>query len=78
VPFLVDQPFWAERLHRLGVAPPPLPVGELTAEALAAAIRSCLERPSYRAQAAHLGRRIRAEDGPGAVRSLVTQLPGTG
>ena len=78
VPFLVDQPFWAERLHRLGVAPPPLPVGELTADALAAAIRPCLERPSYRAQAAHLAQRIGAEDGSGAVRSLVTRLGGTG
>lgn len=25
VPVLVDQPFWADRLHHLGVAPHPLP-----------------------------------------------------
>lgn len=36
-PFLGDQPFWAARLHHLGVAPKPLG-GRLTPEQLAAAI----------------------------------------
>jgi hypothetical protein len=35
VPVLVDQPFWAARLHRLGIAPHPLPLHELTTDALA-------------------------------------------
>src|SRR4051794_22699017 len=74
VPVLVDQPFWAARLHRLGVAPPPLPLRELTADTLTDAIRSCLDRPAYRHRATELARRIRAEDGPAAVLSLVTQL----
>jgi sterol 3beta-glucosyltransferase len=74
VPVLVDQPFWADRLHRLGVAPQPVPLHELTAETLADALRSCLDRPTYRRRAAELARRIRAEDGPAAVLSLVTQL----
>jgi UDP:flavonoid glycosyltransferase YjiC (YdhE family) len=74
VPVLVDQPFWADRLHRLGVAPQPLPVHELTAETLTEALRSCLDRPTYRNRAAELARRIRADDGPGVVLSLITQL----
>ncbi len=76
VPVLVDQPFWADRLQRLGVAPHPLPLHELTADSLSEALRSCLDRPSYRDRAAELARRIRAEDGPAAVLSLVAQLDG--
>ena len=76
VPVLVDQPFWADRLHRLGVAPHPLPLAELTADTLTDALRSCLERSTYRERATGLARRIRAEDGPAAVLSLLRQLEG--
>jgi UDP:flavonoid glycosyltransferase YjiC (YdhE family) len=76
VPVLVDQPFWADRLHRLGVAPPPLPMHELTADTLTDALRSCLDRPTYRNHATELARRIRADDGPADVLSLLTQLEG--
>ena len=63
VPVLLDQPFWADRLHRLGVAPRPLPLHELTTDTLADALRSCLDRPTYRNRATELARRIRADDG---------------
>jgi sterol 3beta-glucosyltransferase len=76
VPVLVDQPFWADRLHRLGVAPHPLPMHELTADTLTDALRSCLDRSTYRDRATELARRIRADDGPGVVLSLITQLEG--
>jgi UDP:flavonoid glycosyltransferase YjiC (YdhE family) len=76
VPVLVDQPFWADRLHRLGVAPAPLPMHELTADTLADAIRSCLDRPAYRDRALDLARQIRAEDGAAEVLSLMTRLDG--
>ena len=74
VPNLVDQPFWADRLHRLGVAPPPLPLRELTADTLTAAIQSCIDQPAHRRRASDLARRIAIDDGAGAVLSLVTQL----
>jgi UDP:flavonoid glycosyltransferase YjiC (YdhE family) len=51
-----------------------LPMHELTADALADALRSCLDGSSYRDRAAELGHRIRAEDGPGAVLSLIGQF----
>jgi sterol 3beta-glucosyltransferase len=76
VPVLVDQPFWADRLHRLGVAPHPLPLHELTADTLTDALRSCLDRSTYRNRATELARRIRADDGPAVVLSLITQLEG--
>jgi sterol 3beta-glucosyltransferase len=76
VPVLVDQPFWADRLHRLGVAPQPLPLHELTADTLSDALRSCLDRSTYRDRAAELAGRIRAEDGAAVVLSLVARLDG--
>ncbi|HEU5267723.1 MAG TPA: nucleotide disphospho-sugar-binding domain-containing protein [Jatrophihabitans sp.] len=73
VPVAVDQPFWAARLHRLGVAPHPIPLTDLTANALAGALRSCIDEPAYRRRAAELGRRIRAEDGPADVLAVVAR-----
>ncbi|RLV04616.1 glycosyl transferase [Streptomyces griseocarneus] len=67
VPVMADQPFWAARLHRLGVAPRPLPFEDLTAEALAASITACVTEPAHRRRAAELARRIAAEDGAAAV-----------
>jgi UDP:flavonoid glycosyltransferase YjiC (YdhE family) len=74
VPVLVDQPFWAARLHRLGAAPHPVPLHELTSDTLTDALRSCLDRSTYRNRATELARRIGAEDGPAVVLSLIAQL----
>ncbi|MEY9845558.1 sterol 3beta-glucosyltransferase [Streptacidiphilus sp. BW17] len=66
VPVMADQPFWAERLHRLAVAPAPLPFQDLTAGNLAAAITAARTEP-VRRRAADIAHRIAAEDGPSAV-----------
>ncbi|MDH6139536.1 sterol 3beta-glucosyltransferase [Kitasatospora sp. GP30] len=63
VPVMADQPFWAARLHRLGVAPRPLPFQDLTAEALGDAITACLSDPAHRHRAAELAHGIAEEDG---------------
>ncbi|GAA1961639.1 glycosyltransferase [Kitasatospora viridis] len=67
VPVMADQPFWASRLHRLGVAPRPVPFHDLTAEALGDAITACLAEPAHRHRAAELARGIAAEDGAAAL-----------
>ncbi|MER6394941.1 glycosyltransferase [Kitasatospora sp. NPDC001603] len=67
VPVMADQPFWADRLHRLGVAPLVLPFEELSAEALGTAITACTTEPVHRSRAAELARRIATEDGAAAV-----------
>ncbi|KPF41752.1 glycosyltransferase [Rhizobium sp. AAP43] len=61
-PVFGDQPFWASRLHRLGVAPPALARNNLTVDKLAAAIRR-IEAPDMRACAEALAKRLRQEDG---------------
>ena len=73
MPVLVDQPFWADHL---GVAPHPLPLHELTADTLTDALRSCLGGSNYRNRATEIARRIRADDGPAVVLSLITQFEG--
>jgi sterol 3beta-glucosyltransferase len=64
VPFFGDQPFWAWRLNRVGVAPPALPRQTLCAESLAAAIAAASGK-AMRRRAHELARRVRAEDGVG-------------
>lgn len=70
VPFFGDQPFWADRLRRLGVAPEPLRRRSLDGLALAAAIARA-STPAMRKRAAALGESLRAEDG---VANAVMQL----
>jgi sterol 3beta-glucosyltransferase len=74
IPVLADQPFWADRVHRLGAGPAPIPFADLTAQRLAAAIREALEVPRHRARAQELSRLVNAEDGAGAVARRVEQL----
>ncbi|MFD8210233.1 glycosyltransferase [Streptomyces sp. NPDC059695] len=74
VPVMADQPFWAERLRRLGVAPRPVPFQDLTAESLGDAITACLSDPALRRRAAELARGIGEEDGAGAVLAHVETL----
>jgi sterol 3beta-glucosyltransferase len=63
VPFMADQPFWARRVFARGAAPAPIPRQRLTAERLAAAVRSAVTDPETRRRAAELGAKVRADDG---------------
>ncbi|MEO5874205.1 MAG: glycosyltransferase, partial [Streptosporangiaceae bacterium] len=62
-PFFGDQPFWADRVHALGAGPAALPIGRVTVETLAAALRQAVTDPRIRENSAQLGRVLHAEDG---------------
>lgn len=62
-PLFGDQPFWGARVADLGAGPTPLPQKQLTAEALAAAIRQATTDAVMIERANHLGRQIRRENG---------------
>jgi UDP:flavonoid glycosyltransferase YjiC (YdhE family) len=66
VPFFADQPFWAERVCRLGVGPGPVHRKRLTAERLARAISIAVNDSRMRDRAGEIGERIRGEDGVAA------------
>lgn len=74
IPVTADQPFWARRLHHLGVAPPPIPFDDLTAQALANALRTCLDEPAYQHRARTLAQHIATEDGPTATLDRINRL----
>lgn len=62
IPFTGDQPFWADRLHRLGVAPPGLSAAHPDAKAFAAAL-DFVSQGAVVARAAELGQRMAQEEG---------------
>lgn len=75
-PFFSDQPFWGGRVSGLNAGPEPLPIKQLTPEALTQRIQRALGDEEMRASAAGLGERIRAEDGAATAAAWVeTWLP---
>lgn len=68
VPFFADQPFWGAQLHRIGVAPAPIPVGRLTAARVGAAL-DAVDR--YAAAATDIGLRMRDDDGATTALDLI-------
>ena len=63
VPFFGDQPFWGDRVMKLGTSPSPIPKAELTVDRLAAAITTALTNPVMQQQAKAIGVAIQAENG---------------
>ncbi len=58
-----DQPFWAERVVKLGCGPRAPSKNRLTADTLALAVREAVTNPGLREAARRMGERLRAEDG---------------
>ncbi len=65
VPHTGDQPFWAQRVAKLGAGPQPIPRRHLTALRLAEAITSAVTDTGIQTRAKSLGEQIRLEDGIG-------------
>jgi sterol 3beta-glucosyltransferase len=63
VPHNFDQPYWGNRIARLGAGPPPILRRNLNPRRLASALDRALTDAGIRRRAAALGERIRAEDG---------------
>ncbi len=76
VPFIVDQRFWGERVHELGVGVKPIPAKWLTADRLAESIQRAAGEAQIRQRAESLGRLIRSEDGIGNAVKIVKQYLG--
>lgn len=70
LPFTLDQPFFARRVHEIGVASAPVPTPEATPERLRDALRTVLG-PEISERAAEVGRRVATEDGVGGAAALI-------
>jgi sterol 3beta-glucosyltransferase len=62
-PFIADQFAWARLLNARGLAPGPLPHRILTADTLAAAVKTAISDDTMRERAIAIGAAVRAEDG---------------
>jgi sterol 3beta-glucosyltransferase len=73
-PFMGDQPFWGSRVYALGVGPEPIPQKKMTADILAAAIRTAVSNESMGEKADVLGQKIRDEDGVGTATAVIGEI----
>ena len=71
MPLAIDQFFWGERVHRIGVGPKPIPQRELSAEKLANAIQESLHNNDMRVKAKTVSVRLNAENG---IQTAVSQI----
>ncbi|ROS41420.1 glycosyltransferase [Amycolatopsis thermoflava] len=69
-----DMPYYASRMHALGVAPPPLPQRSLTAADLGDAISRAVSDRDMAARAQELGRLSRAEGGAAAAVDVIETI----
>ncbi|WP_030768340.1 glycosyltransferase [Streptomyces sp. NRRL F-2664] len=78
VPVQLDQHFWAQRLHGLGVCPPPLRYQGLTASQLGGAIAQAARDPVLRARSRRIAAALAGEDGVRPVLDVLDRLPFSG
>lgn len=78
VPVMLDQPFWARRLQRLGAATASLDFRKLAVEPLAARISEATTDEAMQARAAHLAATLAHEDGYAPVIAAIGRLQGGG
>jgi len=71
VPFFADQPFWGDRVHRLGCGPHPIPFIRLNIDNLADAIDSAVNDPTLLQNAELLGDKLKKEDGVGQAVNMI-------
>jgi sterol 3beta-glucosyltransferase len=60
IPHVLDQYYFARRVHELGVGPPAIPRKRLTVARLAETLRATLDNEQLADRASELGRRLAA------------------
>ncbi|QFG69984.1 glycosyltransferase [Ornithinimicrobium pratense] len=70
MPFTMDQPFFARRVHEIGVGSRPVPTSEATPDRLRAALETALD-PAVADRAAEVGFLVRQEDGVGGAVAFI-------
>ena len=74
MPLAIDQFFWGERVHKIGVGPKPIPQRALSAEKLANALQESLHNNDMRAKAKTISARLNAENGIQAAVRVMRKL----
>ncbi|MEO1342267.1 MAG: glycosyltransferase, partial [Cyanobacteria bacterium J06635_13] len=63
IPFFADQPGWGKKLEVLGVAPPSIPIADLTTEKLAASLTTVTVSTELQQNAREIAAHLQQEDG---------------
>lgn len=71
-PFIGDQPFWGDRVRRLGAGPAPIPSRKINDARLAPAIDQLLDDHDLQRSAARLGHQLRTENGVARAVAIIT------
>lgn len=66
LPLIIDQPYWAYQLKKLGVGPDPVRIVNVTEEELSKKIRRLVTDSGYKERAAEIGAQLRRENGVAA------------
>jgi UDP:flavonoid glycosyltransferase YjiC (YdhE family) len=69
-----DQPFWAERLRRIGVSPGSVSLKHVTADRVADLLQRATAEPAFQHRARAIAEHVRHEDGAGHVVEAVERL----
>lgn len=70
MPFTMDQPFFARRVHEIGVGSPPVPVPEASPDRLRSALQAALH-PAVGQRAVEVGDKVGEEDGVAGAVALI-------
>ncbi|MFM9096600.1 MAG: glycosyltransferase, partial [Actinomycetes bacterium] len=70
VPFIVDQPWWADRLHRLNLGPKALPLRKFSTENV---IKRILETTKYQDNVKQIAKLMQQDNGVNMTLDLVTK-----
>ena len=73
VSFVADQPFWAQQVYKLGVAPKPIKRSALNGKRLSYTLRIAVNDKALRKKARELGHFIRGEDGIATAINIIHQ-----
>jgi len=63
IPYMQDQPYWSQRLYKMGVSPMPIPYATLNVEILAQRLITVAQNRGMQERARQIGGQIRAEQG---------------
>ncbi len=74
LPLAIDQFFWGERIHKIGVGPRPIPQRKLNSENLAQAITQALTDKAMNARAKTVSAELNQENGIQAAVSVMRKL----
>ncbi len=75
-PVFSDQPYWGDRVSRLGAGPRPLPLRDLTAESLTTRLLELSGNLLFRRGAQYVAARLREEDGVARAREVLRDVLG--